>query len=57
MAIIAGFLVIFYLYVVHCNWVTSNAYSSPSVILQARNGDGRYGVKLIKVESTPLVFT
>ncbi|ODV98058.1 hypothetical protein PACTADRAFT_47880 [Pachysolen tannophilus NRRL Y-2460] len=33
---------IFYLwfYVHHCTWVTSNAYSSPSVVLASRNPDG-----------------
>ncbi|CDK26770.1 unnamed protein product [Kuraishia capsulata CBS 1993] len=33
---------IFYLffYVYHCTWVTSNAYSSPSVVLASRNPDG-----------------
>ncbi|KAG8908595.1 oligosaccharyl transferase stt3 subunit [Tulasnella sp. 403] len=27
-------------FVIHCTWVTSNAYSSPSVILSTRNPDG-----------------
>ncbi|CAN3376736.1 hypothetical protein DIURU_001520 [Diutina rugosa] len=32
----------FYLFyfVLHCTWVTSNAYSSPSVVLASRNPDG-----------------
>lgn len=32
----------FYLiyFVMHCTWVTSNAYSSPSVVLASRNPDG-----------------
>ena len=25
----------------HCTWVTSEAYSSPSIVLQARGGGGR----------------
>lgn len=29
-----------YLFVYHCTWVTSNAYSSPSVVLPSRNPDG-----------------
>lgn len=32
-----GFLVLF---VAHCTWVTSNAYSSPSVVLASRLADG-----------------
>jgi len=27
-------------YTFHCNWVTSEAYSSPSIVLSARSGDG-----------------
>lgn len=29
-----------FLFVSHCTWVTSNAYSSPSVVLASRNPDG-----------------
>lgn len=32
-----GYLILF---VYHCTWVTSNAYSSPSVVLPSRNPDG-----------------
>lgn len=28
------------MFVYHCTWVTSNAYSSPSVVLASRNADG-----------------
>ena len=28
------------LFAVHCTWVTSNAYSSPSVVLATTNQDG-----------------
>lgn len=28
------------MYVFHCNWVTSEAYSSPSIVLSARSGGG-----------------
>ena len=28
------------LFAVHCTWVTSNAYSSPSVVLASTNHDG-----------------
>lgn len=34
---IAGYLLLF---VAHCTWVTSNAYSSPSVVLASRMPDG-----------------
>lgn len=27
-------------YAMHCTWVTSEAYSSPSIVLAARGGDG-----------------
>jgi len=33
-------MILFSFYVVHCTWVTSTAYSSPSIVLQARGGDG-----------------
>nr|CAB3266667.1 dolichyl-diphosphooligosaccharide--protein glycosyltransferase subunit STT3B-like [Phallusia mammillata] len=33
-------LLILMLFVVHCTWVTSNAYSSPSVVLASYNNDG-----------------
>ena len=29
-----------YRYAFHCTWVTSEAYSSPSIVLAARSGDG-----------------
>lgn len=28
-------------YVFHCTWVTSEAYSSPSIVLSASSGNGR----------------
>ena len=33
-------LMLLMLYAVHCTWVTSNAYSSPSVVLASTNYDG-----------------
>ncbi|KAL1990278.1 hypothetical protein VTN49DRAFT_6117 [Thermomyces lanuginosus] len=36
-SLVAGYLLLF---VVHCTWVTSNAYSSPSVVLASRMPDG-----------------
>jgi len=38
--VILSLLALFGLYVIHCTWVTSTAYSSPSIVLQARGGDG-----------------
>lgn len=35
-------LFIVLLFVVHCTWVTSNAYSSPSVVLATYDQNGRY---------------
>ncbi|SCU87564.1 LAMI_0D06568g1_1 [Lachancea mirantina] len=34
------FVAYLFLFVYHCTWVTSNAYSSPSVVLPSRNPDG-----------------
>lgn len=40
-AVIAGFvMVVLLMFVVHCTWVTSNAYSSPSIVLASYNSDG-----------------
>lgn len=33
-------MVVLLLFVVHCTWVTSNAYSSPSIVLASYNNDG-----------------
>jgi dolichyl-diphosphooligosaccharide--protein glycosyltransferase len=30
-------------YTHHCNWVTSEAYSSPSIVLISGSGDNRWG--------------
>ena len=35
------FSCLFLFYVVHCTWITSEAYSSPSIILQANHGGQR----------------
>jgi dolichyl-diphosphooligosaccharide---protein glycosyltransferase len=40
-ALVAGAMTIYLvLFVLHCTWVTSNAYSSPSVVLASRLPDG-----------------
>jgi len=37
--VIATLLLLFF-YVLHCNWVTSEGYSSPSIVLQSRTWNG-----------------
>lgn len=39
-AIVSALAVYLLLFVMHCTWVTSNAYSSPSVVLASRMPDG-----------------
>ncbi|KAK4192687.1 family 66 putative glycosyltransferase [Podospora australis] len=39
-AVVAAMGVYLLLFVMHCTWVTSNAYSSPSVVLASRMPDG-----------------
>lgn len=38
--VLSSFLLYLVLFVFHCTWVTSNAYSSPSVVLASRQPDG-----------------
>jgi len=38
--LVAGVTVLLVLYVYHCTWVTSEAYSSPSIVLAAKQPDG-----------------
>ena len=38
--VVGSFTVYLFLFVQHCTWVTSNAYSSPSVVLASRLPDG-----------------
>lgn len=38
--ILISFIGYLFLFVSHCTWVTSNAYSSPSVVLASRHPDG-----------------
>jgi dolichyl-diphosphooligosaccharide--protein glycosyltransferase len=38
--VIVALTLLFGFYTIHCNWVTSTAYSSPSIVLQANAGDG-----------------
>jgi dolichyl-diphosphooligosaccharide--protein glycosyltransferase len=41
LGIVTGFLVLCYFFVIHCTWVDSTAYSSPSIVLQANSGGQR----------------
>ena len=36
----ATVMIFLFMFVVHCTWVTSNAYSSPSIVLASHNNDG-----------------
>lgn len=38
--VIVAVLMILMMFSVHCTWVTSNAYSSPSIVLASYNQDG-----------------
>ncbi|KAI8803810.1 Oligosaccharyl transferase STT3 subunit-domain-containing protein [Cladochytrium replicatum] len=38
--VVTPIYIILVLYQLHCTWVTSNAYSSPSIVLATRNQDG-----------------
>lgn len=38
--IVVALLMVLMLFAVHCTWVTSNAYSSPSIVLASYGHDG-----------------
>ena len=38
--VLVNTLGLLFFFVLHCTWVTSNAYSSPSVVLASQNADG-----------------
>lgn len=40
LVVLLSFTFYLFYFVLHCTWVTSNAYSSPSVVLASRNPDG-----------------
>jgi len=42
--VIVNFALFLFIFVLHCTWVTSNAYSSPSVVLASRNQDGSQNI-------------
>jgi dolichyl-diphosphooligosaccharide--protein glycosyltransferase len=42
LAVIAHTALMMFFFVLHCTWVTSNAYSSPSVVLASHQNDGMH---------------
>ena len=38
--VVMAMLMMLMMFAVHCTWVTSNAYSSPSIVLATYNNDG-----------------
>jgi dolichyl-diphosphooligosaccharide--protein glycosyltransferase len=42
--VVGNMTLLLLLFVLHCTWVTSNAYSSPSVVLSTRNNDGSQNI-------------
>ena len=44
--VVVALMMILMLFAVHCTWVTSNAYSSPSIVLASYGHDG-YGASLL----------
>jgi dolichyl-diphosphooligosaccharide--protein glycosyltransferase len=43
-AVVSALTVFLFVFVYHCTWVTSSAYSSPSVVLASRNQDGSQNI-------------
>ena len=45
--VVVAVLMLLMMFAVHCTWVTSNAYSSPSIVLASYGNDGsrQVGVK------------
>lgn len=44
LVVVLSFAFYLFYFVLHCTWVTSNAYSSPSVVLATRNPDGSQNI-------------
>ena len=38
--VVVAVLMLLMMFAVHCTWVTSNAYSSPSIVLASYGNDG-----------------
>ena len=45
--VVVAVLMLLMMFAVHCTWVTSNAYSSPSIVLASYGNDGSRQVTLI----------
>jgi dolichyl-diphosphooligosaccharide--protein glycosyltransferase len=43
-AVVLNVLFLLFIFVLHCTWATSTAYSSPSVVLSSRSADGSMAV-------------
>ena len=44
LAVVSTLTLFLFIFVYHCTWVTSTAYSSPSVVLASRNQDGSQNI-------------
>lgn len=55
--VIVAILMLLMMFAVHCTWVTSNAYSSPSIVLAFYNGNDGYALLsiILRPISTELV--
>ena len=46
---VVAVLMLLMMFAVHCTWVTSNAYSSPSIVLASYGNDGSRQVRALHV--------
>ncbi|KAJ2162428.1 oligosaccharyl transferase stt3 subunit [Coemansia sp. RSA 552] len=44
LVVVLNFMYFLFMFQWHCSWVTSSAYSSPSVVLAARSADGSHNI-------------
>ena len=45
--VVVAVLMLLMMFAVHCTWVTSNAYSSPSIVLASYGNDGSRQVRVM----------
>ena len=45
--VVVAVLMLLMMFAVHCTWVTSNAYSSPSIVLASYGNDGSRQVRVL----------
>ena len=50
--VLVALMMVLMLFAVHCTWVTSNAYSSPSIVLASYGHDGLVFEQVLTVLST-----